>query len=301
MTVPVGLSVFSGLGRETSTYLDAVAGPFESLWLPDHLQTNTDGVMEGWTTATYCLARYPGKLVGHQVLCNEFRSPALLAKMAATAQVLSEGRFVLGLGAGWHQREAGAYGIDFFDAPTRLARLVEALDLIRLLWRGRPVEFSGSYYTVSGAECLPRPDPVPPVMVGASGEIHGLAAVAAAADWWNLIFRSTDEYRRKAGLLERHCEQAGRDPREIMHVLSTQLLIAESDRDVRRLRERDDVRSVERNGFAGTPETVFATLCEAIDSGAGMVIAGFADSPRPDGAVLFSETVLQWMRRGQAP
>lgn len=296
MAIPVGISVFSGLGAETVPYLDSVAAPYESVWLPDHLQSNVVGVMEGWTLASYVLARYQDKMVGHQVLCNEFRRPALLAKMASTAQIVSDGRFVLGLGAGWHEAEARAYGIEFPPTPTRMQRLVEAIQLIQLLWGGGPVDFAGRFYGVTDARCLPAPETAPRVMVGASGEVHGLRAVAIAADWWNHIFRSPAEYRQKARRLADHCEAIGRDPSDIRHVLGSQILIAESEQEVRRAAERPDTRPVAQNGFTGTPEMIFETLSEAIDSGAGMVIAGFADSPRPDGAQLFAETVLRWLR-----
>lgn len=292
MSVPIGLSVFSGLGSQTLPYLDSVADRFESLWLPDHLMTNEEGVMEGWTLLSYCLSRYPDKTVGHQVLCNEFRNPALLAKMAATAQVLSRGRMVLGLGAGWHAGEASSYGIPFPGAKERFDRLIEAVDLIRRLWQGNPVTFDGDWYQLEDAQCLPAPEPSPPVMIGASGDKHGLRAVAARADWWNHIFRSAEEYGEKRQVLGSHCERIERDPDEIVNVLGTQILIGESKDHVRRLQERDDVRTVERNGIAGTPEQIFDELARAIDQGADMVIAGFADSPDASGAELFSETVM---------
>ncbi len=296
MSVHVGVSVFSGLGQETIPYLETVADPFQSIWLPDHLQSNLVGVMEGWTLASYVLARFQGKTVGHQVLCNEFRNPALLAKMAATAQVVSGGRFVLGLGAGWHEEEAHAYGIAFPAIQTRMDRLVEATSLIRRLWGGGPVDFDGRFYTLSAAQCIPMPEPAPKVMIGASGDTLGLRAVARAGDWWNHIFKTPAEYKAKARRLADHCEAIGRDPSEIRHVIGAQILIEENETRLRQAAERADVRSVERNGFAGTPEMVFETLCEAIDAGAGIVITGFADSPRPDGAVLFAETVMRWLR-----
>jgi len=294
--VEVGISVYSGLGDETIPYLDSVSGAFDSIWLPDHLQSNAEGVMEGWTLLSYCLARYPAQVVGHQVLCNEFRSPALLAKMVATAQVLSSGRAVLGIGAGWHAAEAAAYGMSFPPTETRVERLIEAVGLMRALWSGGEVDFEGDFYRLEGAECLPVPDPVPPVMIGASGERHGLRAVAARADWWNLIFRSLDEYRHKEGVLVEHCERVGRDPDEIKRVLCSQLVIGETESELRRLLERDDIRSVERNGLAGTPQQIVDLFGEAVDAGVDMLIVGFADSPRTDITEIFVDEVLEAVR-----
>lgn len=292
MSVPVGLSVFSGLGAATVPYIDSVGDKFESLWLPDHLQTNREGVMEGWTLLAYCLARYPTMTMGHQVLCNEFRQPAILAKMSATAQVLSQGRFVLGLGAGWHREEADAYGLDFPGTKDRFDRLAESTELIRSLWTGKVVDFDGRFYHVEAAQCLPAPEPVPPIMIGASGDRLGLRVVASSADWWNHIFRSTDEFSAKLNKLAAHCEAVDRDPQEITPVLGTQILIAETEAGVNQMVDDEKVRPVTANGIAGTPDQIYEELASAIESGAGRLIVGFADSPSTQGTRVFTETVL---------
>jgi alkanesulfonate monooxygenase SsuD/methylene tetrahydromethanopterin reductase-like flavin-dependent oxidoreductase (luciferase family) len=296
VTVSVGVSVWSGLGEATVPYLDAVAAPYDSLWFPDHLQTNEVGVMEGWTMLAYCLARFPDKVCGHQVLCNEFRPPSVLAKMAASAQVMSGGRLVLGIGAGWHRDEAAAYGLDFPSTPVRVARMSESISLIRRLWTGEPVTFEGEHYRLDGAECLPAPDPEPPIMIGGSGEKYLLAAVAEHADRWNFIFQDPDELTHKLAVLQRHCDRIGRDPGAIEPVLGTQVLIAENSADLARLQADDQVRSVARNGIAGTAEQVTDVLGRGIAAGAKSVIVGFADSPRPDGAELFARDVLPALR-----
>lgn len=296
MSLSVGLSVWSGLGEVTVPYLDAVAAPYDSLWFPDHLQTNEVGVMEGWTMLSYCLARFPDKVCGHQVLCNEFRPPSVLAKMAASAQVMSGGRVVLGIGAGWHRDEAVAYGLDFPSTPERVARMAESISLIRRLWTGQPVTFQGEYYQLDGAECLPAPDVAPPVMVGGSGEKYLLAAVAEHADRWNFIFQDVAEFTRKLGVLRRHCERVGRDPAAIEPVLGTQVLVAENAADLARLRADESVRSVTRNGIAGTVDQVADVLGRGLAEGAEGIIVGFADSPRADGAELFARDVLPVLR-----
>jgi alkanesulfonate monooxygenase SsuD/methylene tetrahydromethanopterin reductase-like flavin-dependent oxidoreductase (luciferase family) len=296
VSVSVGVSVWSGLGEATVPYLDAVAAPYDSLWFPDHLQTNEVGVMEGWTMLAYCLARFPDKVCGHQVLCNEFRPPSVLAKMAASAQVMSGGRLVLGIGAGWHRDEAAAYGLDFPSTPVRVARMSESISLIRRLWTGEPVTFEGEHYRLDGAECLPAPDPEPPIMIGGSGEKYLLAAVAEHADRWNFIFQDPDELTHKLAVLQRHCDRIGRDPGAIEPVLGTQVLIAENSADLARLQADDQVRSVARNGIAGTAEQVTDVLGRGIAAGAKSVIVGFADSPRPDGAELFARDVLPALR-----
>ncbi len=301
MSVGVGLSVYSGLGAATVGYLDAVAAPFDSLWFPDHLQSNPEGVMEGWTLFTHSLARYPDKVCGHQVLCNEFRHPAHLAKMAATAQVLSGGRVVLGIGAGWLRSEAEAYGLDFPTTPARVARLREAVTLVRQLWTGEPVTIEGDHYRVREAVCTPSPHPPPPVMIGGSGERHVLAAVADHADWWNHIYRDLEEFSHKRRVLRAHCEAGGRDPEEILSVIGTQVLIADRESELDRMRAHGAVRAVDRNGLAGTPEQIGEALGAAVDRGAGMVIVGFADSPRPEGTELFAREVLPGLTGRSTP
>ncbi len=141
MAIPVGLNVWSRLVEATFPYFDRTVGPFDSLWLPDHVQYNGHKVAEGWTLLVWALARYPDKLGGHEVLCNSFRNPAHVAKMVATAQALSGGRAVLGIGAGWNEEEYRAYGWPFPPAPVRIAQLAEAIQLIRCLWTDSPATY----------------------------------------------------------------------------------------------------------------------------------------------------------------
>ncbi|MFP5331242.1 MAG: LLM class flavin-dependent oxidoreductase [Acidimicrobiia bacterium] len=297
MTVGIGLSVYSGLGPATVPYLDAAAAAFDSLWFPDHLQSNrTGGVMEGWTLLAHALARYPDKTCGHQVLCNEFRHPAVLAKMAATAQILSAGRFVLGIGAGWHREEAEAYGLDFPPTPERIARMDESIELLRLLWTGGSVDHAGRFFSLRGAECAPAPEPVPPVMVGGSGERHLLAVVARQADLWNYIYRDVEAFAGKLRVLHRHCDDVGRAPSAIVPVLGVQILIGSSEREIRRMVENGGARSVEQNGIAGDPRRALDQLLAGIDAGARAIVVGFADSPRTDGTELFVQEVMPGLR-----
>jgi alkanesulfonate monooxygenase SsuD/methylene tetrahydromethanopterin reductase-like flavin-dependent oxidoreductase (luciferase family) len=144
MPVPVGLNVWSRLVEHTFRYLDQTADSFDSLWFPDHVQYNGHRVAEGWTLPAYALARYPDKLCSHEVLCNSFRNPAHLAKMVATAQALSGGRVILGIGAGWNEEEYRAYGWPFPTTKVRIAQLAEAIQIIRLMWREAPATFAAT-------------------------------------------------------------------------------------------------------------------------------------------------------------
>src|SRR5688572_21048504 len=202
MGVPVGLNVWSRLVETTFPYLDRTAAPFDSLWLPDHVQYAGNKVAEGWSLLAWAMARYPDKVCSHEVLCNSFRNPAHLAKMAATCQVISGGRLVLGIGAGWNEEEYRAYGWPYPSPKVRIAQLAEAIQLIRLMWTEAPANYQGKYYQVSNAYCEPQPSPIPPVMVGGSGEQYLLRVVAQHADWWNYGFRDAATYTHKQEVLK---------------------------------------------------------------------------------------------------
>lgn len=295
MTVPVGLNVWSRLVEHTFPYLDQVAGPFDSLWFPDHVQYNGHKVGEGWTLFSFALARYPDKLCGHDVLCNSFRNPAHLAKMAATAQAISGGRVVLGIGAGWNEEEYNAYGWPFPRARVRIAQLAEAIQVIRSMWSQAPANFQGQYYQVADAYCEPQPDPPPPIMVGGGGERYLLRVVAEHADWWNFVYPDRETYARKQEALKQHCQDLGRDYDEIHQVIHTGILIAESEQALKRLQERPDVRPVDRATIAGTPEQVTEALLDAVEQGAHRITVHFADAPRPEGTYLFAAAVLPYL------
>jgi alkanesulfonate monooxygenase SsuD/methylene tetrahydromethanopterin reductase-like flavin-dependent oxidoreductase (luciferase family) len=240
----------------------------------------------------YALARYEDKICGHQVLCNSFRNPAHLAKMAATSQTLSGGRVVLGIGAGWNEEEYHAYGWPFPSNRVRIEQLAEAIQICRAMWSNTPVTFNGKHYQLQGAYCEPRPEPAPPIMVGGAGEKFLLRVVAEHADWWNYIYQTPEAYAHKQNVLKEHCAAVGRDYDEILQVIAPAILIGETEADVRRMQESDKVRSVSSNGIAGTPEQVTEALHAAIRMGAKRVNVSFADSPSVDGTLLFTERVL---------
>ncbi len=291
MPVPVGLNIWSRLVTEALPYLDQASGAFDSLWFPDHVQYGTHNVAEGWSMLAFALARYPDKLCGHEVLCNSFRNPALLAKMAATTQALSGGRVVLGIGAGWNEEEYRAYGWPFPSARVRIAQLAEAIELIRTMWTESPADYQGQHYQIAGAACEPRPDPPPPIMVGGAGEQYLLRVVAQHADWWNYGFTDAATFAHKQAVLQEHCRAVGRDYDEITQVIRIGVLIAENEHDLRLLKEQPYVRPMEQ-GAIGTPEQVTEMLLGIIGQGADRLTVHFADAPRLEGTHLFTTEVL---------
>jgi alkanesulfonate monooxygenase SsuD/methylene tetrahydromethanopterin reductase-like flavin-dependent oxidoreductase (luciferase family) len=292
MPIPVGLNVWSRLVEDTFPYFDQTAAPFDSLWLPDHVQYNGHKVAEGWTLLTWALARYPDKRCGHEVLCNSFRNPAHLAKMIATAQALSGGRVILGIGAGWNEEEYRAYGWAYPPTRVRIAQLAEAIELIRLMWRGASADYTGQHYAIADARCEPKPDPIPPIMVGGSGEKYLLRVVAHHADWWNYVFRGREAYAHKQEVLKAHCRDAGRDYDTILQVVRVGILIGKNERDVERLKHESRIRPLTDMQLVGTPPQVTETLLGVIAQGADRLTVNFADVPRAEGTWLFAATVM---------
>jgi alkanesulfonate monooxygenase SsuD/methylene tetrahydromethanopterin reductase-like flavin-dependent oxidoreductase (luciferase family) len=249
-------------------------------------------VAEGWTLLAYGLARYPDKLCGHEVLCNSFRNPAHLAKMVATAQALSGGRVILGIGAGWNEEEYRAYGWPFPPTRVRIAQLAEAITLIRLMWTEAPARHEGLHYRLVDARCEPPPDPIPPIMVGGHGEKYLLRVVARHADWWNYGFRDHATYAHKQEVLKQHCREAGRDYDEITQVVRMGILIAETEREVERLKADPRTRPLSDIHLVGTPTQVTEMLRSVIKQGAARLTVNFADVPRTEGTDLFATAVL---------
>jgi alkanesulfonate monooxygenase SsuD/methylene tetrahydromethanopterin reductase-like flavin-dependent oxidoreductase (luciferase family) len=170
--------------------------------------------LEGWTTLTYVAALAPSYRVGNMVLGQSYRNPALLAKMAATLQHLSGGRYILGIGAGWNEEEYRGYGYDYPSGGVRVEQLAEAIEVIRALWTESPASYQGTHYWLDGGRCEPRPDPPPPIMVGTNGP-KALRVTARLADWWNWDGGWEAVYRRPYEILRAHCGELGRPFDEI--------------------------------------------------------------------------------------
>jgi len=163
-----------------------------------------------------------------------FRHPALLARMAAAVDGLSDGRLVLGVGAGWNEAEHAAYGITLPPLKERFDRLDEGIAVIKALWTGGPVDVDGRYYALRGASAFPRPvqRPAPPLLIGGDGEVRLLRIVAQHADEWNSHAPGPEAYRAKRARLEEHCREVGRDPNAIHRSWMGGILIGRDQREV---------------------------------------------------------------------
>lgn len=151
--------------------------------------------------------------VGALAFCVGYRHPAVLAKAAASIDHFSNGRFELGLGAGWLEREYGAFGLPFPSASVRLDMLEEAAQIIKSMFANRITTFEGTYFKVEGAFCEPKPrQKNPRLWECGGGERRTLQIAARYADGWNVPYISPQIFQHKTGVLDRWCEREGRDP-----------------------------------------------------------------------------------------
>ncbi|MDQ3953362.1 MAG: LLM class flavin-dependent oxidoreductase [Actinomycetota bacterium] len=244
--------------------LAAERSSFASVWVSDHLfldwgkyggPSTPQASLECWTTMAALAAATSKVRIGSLTLCNDLRSPALLAKMAASLDLLSGGRVDVGLGAGWYEPEYRAAGIDFDSAGTRIRRLGEAVEVLGRLLAGEELTFDGEHYQVQEAICLPRPrqSPRPPLWIGGKGDLL-LRTAARVADGWNFSWiGSFETYEERSRAADRACEEQGRDPASLRRSVGCYVLAGRDDADARRRFER----LVER-----TPEGVFPDSAE---------------------------------------
>ena len=194
---------------------------FESAWNFDHFYPLVGDVegpcMEAWVTLS-ALAHATSRIrIGCMVNGIHYRHPAVVANMAATLDIISNGRLDLGLGAGWHEVESAAYGIDLGTLTERFDRFDEGVEIIDSLLTKQRTSFEGRYFTVHDALCEPKPlqSPRPPIVIGGGGERRTLRTVARFAQHWNLSFADPATFIHKRGVLLEHCAAVGRDPADI--------------------------------------------------------------------------------------
>ncbi len=243
--------------------LELVTERFDSVWFTDHLQYDDAAILEGWTAITYLAALYPQFSFGHVVLCQSFRNPALLAKMAATLQFMSGGRFILGIGAGWKEDEYTSYGYEFPSGGTRVEELEETLQIMKAMWHEKRATFQGKHYQVVDAYCEPKPDPLPTIMIGAFRS-QMLRLTARYADWWNVSWMPIDPYRERVTAWERACADVGRDPATVRRTWFGGCLCAPTPVGVEGLNKNQ--LPIGPN-FIGTPAQVVEQMRQYIDLG----------------------------------
>ncbi|MEU9509351.1 TIGR03560 family F420-dependent LLM class oxidoreductase [Micromonospora sp. NPDC048170] len=197
----------------------AESAGWDGVWFSDHLMPFLgdvqDPILECWSTVAALAAAVPRIRIGTLVSGNTYRHPAVVAKMAATIDQISGGRFTLGLGAGWQENEHEAYGFELGPPAQRLARLAESCEIIVSLLNQPLTDFDGRHHRLRGAPLSPKPvqDRLP-LLVGGGGERVTLRIAARFADQWN-DWGTPETLAHKNAILDRHCAEIGRDPMEI--------------------------------------------------------------------------------------
>jgi F420-dependent oxidoreductase-like protein len=273
---------------------------FDSVWCVDHFVdlVGPSSVLEAWTEMTAIAARTRRVRVGHQVLSITFRSPSLLAKMAATLDVISGGRLIVGLGAGWMEAEHVQYGYPFPPIAVRLAQLGETLEILRRMWTEERATFTGRHFTVRDASCDPKPAQKRlPILVGGGGERVLLRHVARHADIWGNLGATHGDVARKREILAGHCRAIGRDPAEIEVAQQTLAAIA-TDR-AEAARRTDAIFNVlgfldssRELSLTGTPDDIRARIERNRSLGVGTFIMTFGRGTDPEDVRLFGREVI---------
>lgn len=261
---------------------------YHSLWLFDHFYhfpfIGNRSVLEPWTLMSVLAGATSTVRLGTLVLCNGYRPPALLAKMAATLDVLSGGRLEFGYGAGWHQEEFAGYGYEFPSVAARIRQMEEGLTVIKQLWTEERATFSGKSYRLNDAICEPKPRqrPHPPITIGGGGEQMLLRAVARHADIWNYFPAPLPEFEHKTRVLEQHCRDLGRDPQTLERSLMTPTVTAEWEKEVRDQLEAAKARgymwTFSGNYVQGTPDIVVPRYRDYIRRGVSFFIVQLPDA-----------------------
>jgi F420-dependent oxidoreductase-like protein len=275
---------------------------FDSLWLADHWFHGPPQNPPGWSpmldvwVALSALAAVTDRVkLGQLVLGTPYRNPALTAKMATSLDVVSHGRSILGLGAGWHKVEYEMYGYEGWEEPPdRLRRLREAVQVTLALWKGRePVSYEGKIYRLKDAINHPPPvqQPHPPLMIGGSGEKVTLKLVAQYADWANCT-GNPDALRHKLGVLREHCRTVGRDYETIVKSWYGWSLIGRTRADYEAKLAALGARRRAFHGVGGMPDELIAGFRELAAAGAQVCIVQMNGEDDPDAVRLFGETVI---------
>jgi F420-dependent oxidoreductase-like protein len=309
--------VMAGLARRADANED-----WASIWVYDHFHTvpspSREATHEAWTLMA-AFAGVTGRVrLGQMCTCMSYREPTYLGKVAATIDVISEGRLEMGIGAGWYEHEWRAYGYGFPSAGERIARLEEGVRIFRDMWTTGEATLEGRHYQVDGALCAPQPlqgTSLPgsaangiPMWIAGGGEKKTLRIAAQYADYTN--FDGTLEgFRHKSEILRGHCEALGRDFGEIVRSANYNVVIGRNDKEVQdriawirdqyrrsgvsERKVEETVHSFETGPAVGTPEQIIERLKGLEREGMTYAITYFAEAAYDtSGIELFEREVL---------
>ncbi len=309
--------VMAGLARRADAGDD-----WDSVWVYDHFHTvpepSAEATHEAWSLMA-ALAAVTGSIrLGQMCTCMSYRNPAYLAKVAATVDIISEGRLNMGIGAGWYEHEWRAYGYGFPSAQERIGRLHEGVQVLRDMWTTGRAVLDGEYYQVDGAICAPQPlqgTAMPgsarngiPLWIAGGGERKTLRIAAEYADYTNYD-GEPETFAHKSAVLDEHCRQIGRDPHEIVRSANYNVFIGRDEGEVdarfELLHDRfvglgvseaeadAQIEAMRAGPLVGTPEQICQALERLADLGMTYAITYFAEAAYDtSGLDLFERAVL---------
>ncbi len=269
---------------------------YQSLWVYDHFHTvpepTQEVTYEAWTLMAALAATTDTVRLGQMCTCNTYRPPSYLAKVAASIDVISNGRLEMGIGAGWYEHEHDGYGYEFLAPAVRLGMLREGVEIMKALWTEDEVTYEGKYYNLRGAICQPRPVQKPhiPFWIAGGGEQITLRIAARYAAYTN-FGRDVDEFRHKSEVLRGHCDDLGTDYDAIVRSINLNILCGENEAEVDEkktwLRNHlseclpdDEARKTASlfDAMSGTPDQIVPRLKEWEAAGVGYAILYFPDA-----------------------
>jgi F420-dependent oxidoreductase-like protein len=298
--------------RDLAAYADSTA--WDSLWVYDHFHTvpvpTAEATHEAWSLMSAYAATTSRIKLGQMCTAMSYRNPVYLAKVAATADIISGGRVQMGIGGGWYEHEWRAYGYGFPSAGARLGRLEEGVRIMRDAWRDGTVSFTGKHYQVDGAIVEPKPlqDNGLPLWIAGGGEKVTLRIAAKYAQYTNFT-AAPDGFAHKSHVLAEHCRDVGTDYDAIVRSANFNAVIGESEADVAdriaRVRDRQvtkaDAAAVDAmlstvtapESASGTTEQVIEKLTKMRDLGCEYAILYFPEAAYDrSGIELFEEKVI---------
>ena len=287
LNIRFGIQIEPQLGFDYETVekiaLNAEKVGYDSMWFSDHFfldnKSEERNCMEAWTLLAALASKTNTLRLGALVTCNSYRYPAVLAKMAATVDLISNGRLEFGIGAGWKEIEYNAYGIPFPSVKDRMDQLEESIQIIKKLWTEPKVTFEGTHYQIKDAFSAPKPiQQLPPIFIGGTGKKRILNMVARYADYCNFgWFTDPNEIPELLDSLKNHCDKINRNYDTVGKSFFASVLIAETEDEVEKLlTERAKLRnmsleeyrkSIGDGVFFGTPEVIEERFNERINQG----------------------------------
>jgi F420-dependent oxidoreductase-like protein len=277
---------------------------YDSIWAYDHFHNVPvpahETMFECWTTLAALSQITTNVRLGQMVGCAAYRNPGLLAKITSNIDVISGGRLDWGVGAGWYQGEYEAYGYEFPSAADRIRILRETVEIVKLMWSEPDASYEGRHFTISGAQCDPKPlqQPHPPIWIGGGGEQLTLRVVARHATHSNFGGK-LHEWTHKRDVLREHCAAIGRDPDEITMTWSPEVFIRETEDEIgteSRSFWGEPFESWQAGNLVGTPEQVCERLAAYRAEGLGGVVPWVADFPSTETLRLFARKVMPEFR-----